>query len=189
MTMSAGREAAGDLHIVAIGDADRDGLAMGGAVGADDHDGLGAVLRGEDGGGGDLPCLRDGLARDGGFDGRADFELAGFVVDLEPDLDGGAAGVERGADERDFGRDRVVDAGDVDFGFVADLQLLREALREMGLGEQGRGVHDGEERRAGGGGFTGKERAVGDDAVDGAANFGVADLGFGALNLPSAEVS
>ena len=43
----------------------------------------------------------DGVAVHDGVDGRADFELATSVGELEPDFDGGGAGVERGADERD----------------------------------------------------------------------------------------
>ena len=50
----------------------------------------------------------------------------------------------------------------------------------MELGDQGGGVHDGEERGSGGRGLAGEERAVGDDAVDGAADLGVAELGLGA---------
>ena len=51
----------------------------------------------------------------------------------------------------------------------------------MDFRQQGGGVHDGDEGRAGGGGFAGVERTVGDDAGDGAANFGVAEGSFGSL--------
>ncbi len=66
---------------------------------------------------------------------------------------------------------------------VAELHLLGEALRHMGLGQQRRGVHDGNQRSARGCGFPGKKRTVGDYAVNGAADFGVADLRIGALEL------
>src|ERR1039458_1255752 len=51
----------------------------------------------------------------------------------------------------------------------------------MDLREEGGGVHDGDEGRARGRCFTGVEGAVGDDAGNGAADFGVAELSFGAL--------
>ena len=40
----------------------------------------------------------------------------------------------------------------------------------------------------GAGGFTGVEGTVGDDAGDGAANFGIAELGFGALVFAFARI-
>jgi hypothetical protein len=51
----------------------------------------------------------------------------------------------------------------------------------MDFREQCRGVHDGDQRCAGGCCFACIKRAVGDDACDGAANFGVAEVGFGSL--------
>ena len=48
----------------------------------------------------------------------------------------------------------------------------------MQLREQCGGVHHGDEGSAGSSGFASKERTVGDDAGDGAANFGVAEVSF-----------
>ena len=113
-----------------------------------------------------------------GTDGGAGLERGFGVLDAEPDLDGGAAGIERGADERDLGGDGIGDAGDGERGGCADGELLGLHLRDVELGDERGGVHDGDDGSASGGGLAGEEWAVGDDAVDGAANLGVAELGF-----------
>ena len=61
------------------------------------------------------------------------------------------------------------------------MHLLRLSLREVGLGEQRRDFHYGDERLSGGGDLAGEERSVGDDAVDGGADLGVADACLRAL--------
>ncbi len=113
------------------------------------------------------------------------------VFDAKPDFDGRAAGIERGADERDLGGDGIGDAGNGDGGGCADGELLGLHLRDVELRDESGGVHDGEQRGSGGCGFAGEERAVGDDAVDGAADFGVAEQCFGAevLALGGGEIA
>ena len=96
ITSVGGGDALGDLDIFAISNAERRRLAMGGAVGADDHDGLGAVLRGSTARAGIFERLSHGAAGDGDLDRSADFERAFLVVGFEPDFDGGAAGSSAG---------------------------------------------------------------------------------------------
>ena len=102
------------------------GFLVRGAVGADDHDGFAAVLRGEDRRDRNLQRLLHRPAGDGDLDRRADFQRALFVVDLQPDFDRGAAGIERGADQRNLRVHRIRDAGNQEGRLIADLHLLRE---------------------------------------------------------------
>ena len=106
---------------------------------------FGAVLRGLNGFSGNEERIRRGAAGDGGMHRGAGFEEAFRIFDAQPDFDGGAAGIERGADERDLCRDRIGDAGNGDRRRCAERELLRLHLRDVQLGEQGRGVHDGDD--------------------------------------------
>jgi hypothetical protein len=121
----AGLYAAGDLGVVAVGDADFDGHGFGDAVGAHDHDCGVAFLAGDDGLIGDGEDVSEGLYCDLNVGGRAGFELTFTVGEHDPDLDGGGAGVECGRDERDFAFAGRVEAGDGDDGGGAGLHLLR----------------------------------------------------------------
>ncbi len=124
---------------------------VGGAVGSDDHDGLGCRrwrsgwLRA-----GSMTALGTVRPVMATWTGVPALRVPLWILDADPDFDGGAAGIERGADEGDLGGDGIVDAGDGDGGGVADLELLGLDLRDVELGDQRGGVHDGDERRAGG---------------------------------------
>ncbi len=67
---------------------------------------------------------------------------------------------------------------------VSELEALRDHLRKVKLGEDGRGIHHGEQSGAGSCGLTSEERAVGDHTGDGASDLGVGDLGLCAEELP-----
>ena len=153
-------------------------MFVGGVVGGHEHDEVGGVGCGLDGVGRNDEGVVDGPSGDGGVDRGSGFEGAFGVFYAEPNLDGGAAGVESGADEGDFGGNGLGHAGDGDGSGGSDGELLCLTLGDVELGDEGGGVHDGEEGGPGGGGFACKEGAVGDDSVDGAADFGVAELGF-----------
>ena len=119
--------------------------------------------------------------RDGDLHGGSGLEHSIAIRYFDPDLDGCRARIERWADEGYLALQGFVDAGYCHFGFVADVHLLGLALREVGFCEQRRDFHYGDERLTGGGDLAGEERPVGDDAVDGRADLGVADACLRAL--------
>src|SRR5579871_2127941 len=93
------RETADDLHVFAVADAKRDGFLMRIAVRSDHHHRLAPVLRSQHCGVGNLQRILVRFAGDGSFHWSADLQLAGFVVDLEPDFNRGASRIERRTDQ------------------------------------------------------------------------------------------
>jgi len=174
-------EAGEDLDLACVDDASVDGGLVGDSVGADDHDGGFAGGGDDDGFRGNDDSFGSGAACDGDVDGGAGAETALGIFETDPDFDGGAARIEGGADEGDFAGDRIGEPRDGDRGGIAGLQQLCLWLWQMDFRQQGGSIHDGDKGRAGGYGFSGVEGAVSDDAGDGAANFGVAEGGFGSL--------
>ena len=81
--------------------------------------------------------------------------------------------------------------GTVSVAGAPSLSCWASTLGDVQLGDQRGGVHHGDQGRACGRGLAGKERAVGDYAVDGAANLGIAEFSLGAevLSLGGVEVS
>src|ERR1700735_5530329 len=113
---------------------------MGSAVSSDYHHRLSSGFAvGEDCGERDFHGLGDGPRGDGDFGRSTGLVGASFGGDADPDLNSGAAGVERGADEVDLGGDGPVDTIDGDEGRVTDLEALGDGLGEMDLREERRG--------------------------------------------------
>ena len=89
------------------------------------------------------------------------------IVGLRPDLEGRIRGVERRADLRHFTGDRRVVGAD-DVRLVANLQLPCFRRRDVHARDQLRQIHHRDDRATALRRLAGIERAVGDDAVDGA---------------------
>src|SRR5260370_39320449 len=95
--------------------------------------------------------------------------------------DVGAVVIERTTDESYQALHRNVNAIDTQLRRVADFKKGCFGLRDVGLCNQLRKVHDGEERLIGSGELTSIKRAVSNPSVDGAADLGVTELRLGAL--------
>ena len=115
----ASGDAGQDLGEARVGDAGIHGGLVSDAVGADDHDGGFAGAGDHDGFRGDDEGFGRGAASDGDVDGGAGAESAFGIFEADPDFDGGAAGIEGGADEGDFAGDGIGQAGNGDGGGIA----------------------------------------------------------------------
>ena len=190
--MSVGARPLGDLHVVAVLDAQRHGLAVRRAVAAPTTiTDLLPSSRGQHRGDGNLP----GLAQRSvpvmeTFTGVPTFSLPDLLSILSQTSTVVLPGSSAGLISETFAATGSATPGTCTVRLVAHLHLLREALRNVRLGQQRRSVHHRDQRRAGGGGFAGEERPVGHHAVDGAANLGVVHLRLPRpCILPSAEVN
>ena len=130
------RQPFGDLHVIAVLNPELDRFFVSRAVRADDHHGFRAVLRSENRRHGHLQSVLDRVAGDGNLDRSSDFKRGVFIVDLQPDFERGAAGIKRRADQRNLGIHRILDAGNHKCRRIANLHLLRKALRDVRLGQQ-----------------------------------------------------
>ena len=98
------------------------------------------------------------------------------IFRFQPDFDGGAVGIERGTDDRHFAFDRLLDSGHSHRALVPDFQGRGVALRDVSLGDDGRNIHHRQQGSARRRHFARVKWTVSDDAVDRAANLGIAEL-------------
>ena len=179
----AGPDAAQDLHLVAFADTQLDLLLVGGGIRADRQDGRALFFSRKNGGDGHHGGGLEHLGDDHGVHAGAGLELFAGILGLHPDLHGGAGGVRGGAHHNHFAGHFLPAIDLSDGGRVAHLYRAGLALRNIDAGHHARDIHHREQRRAGGGHFTGVQRPVGDHAADGAEDPRIAELGFERLMM------
>src|SRR6266852_3377679 len=170
-----------NLGAVRCADADLHGFNMRMAVRTREQYDVRSFGTLEDGGGGHNDGVFHSFRGDGKIDGHSGAQCRIRLRRFDPDFDGGAAGVERRTDESYAALYRIVNASDPQLRRVADFKKGCFGLRDVGLCNQLRKVHDGEERLIGSGELTSIKRAVSNHSVDGAADLGVTELRLGAL--------
>ena len=90
------------------------------------------------------------------------------VVDLNPDLDGGAVGIGGGAHHGDLTFHFILAIGSREYGGLAHFHCGGFGLRNIDARDHTGYIHDGNQRRPRVGHLFGIERTIGDDARYGA---------------------
>ena len=116
-------------------DADFDFRKMRFAVGPGEQYVIVAFGRFVDRGCGNDQRFLNALCRDGEFDIHSRLQFRPRLERFNPDFDGGAAGIQRRADEHDVSLDRLLHARKLQLGGVVHLQKNRFVLRNVRLGD------------------------------------------------------
>ncbi len=175
----AAAQAFGDLHAIALANARLHRYLMSAIIPDDHHHGLSLrslQQRGQWRHDGIVQALRHHLH----VDSRARTQPPIAICGLDPYFDGSAVGIERRAHQCDFTLYASLSRRS-NSRSVTRLQRGGIALGNVCARGHRRGVHDGQQRRAGRRRLAGITRTIGDHAIDGAANLRVSKLRRGAF--------